>query len=485
MLGRAPTLAPGNTVGEWSGPTARAPVPSQRNWLEETQLIVAAKCASTWRSRSSPLAKRRTLVSLFVVMLIGCHDPPRQCAATDLEVCRSQCLNGNARSCQVLATSVDAPGPQRNDALAADMYERACKGGIGAACVRAVRLLDFGINVTDEHARHLDALLDKGCAAGEAASCLKLAKRLMAGNRADKNTRAGPLFDQACRSGIAEGCTGLGLLSVSQADAGLGNPTDLQAIGLIKRGCDGGDLAGCVLLGDLYLDGTAGATPDDNVARELFKKACDSDYLPGCSALGGTYTHGQKEDVHLAGRLFKNACDGGEMPACAALGGLYILGKMEHPGKADDELGVGFLQRACDKNDADGCANLGLIYSSTRLGPSDNEKAAKCYRASCNGGNAHGCTGLGTLYAEGLLGGRANDEEAASLLRKGCDGGDPHGCTGLGLMYGFGKMGDKPDAKKAVELYRKGCDGGDERGCAPLGVAYVQGLVSVVTKKRQ
>ena len=147
----------------------------------------------------------------------------RSQSMTDLE----KCQDGDFKICAELGDA------EKDYKKAAQLYEKACDGGI------------------------MDGCNSLGLAYGD-------------GKGVSKDVyKAALLFQKACDGGIMEGCTNLG----SDYQEGEGVTKDLdKALQLYQKACDGGSALGCALLGMLYYNGE-GVAINFNKAAQLYKKA--------------------------------------------------------------------------------------------------------------------------------------------------------------------------------------------------------------------
>lgn len=101
------------------------------------------------------------------------------------------------------------------------------------------------------------------------------------GNEAYKKgdyQKATQLYQKACNSGEALGCSNLGLLY----EDGQGVNQDYQkAAQLYQKACDSGDAGGCLGLGLLYKNGQ-GVRQNFSTAKQYYGKACDLGIQIGC-----------------------------------------------------------------------------------------------------------------------------------------------------------------------------------------------------------
>jgi TPR repeat protein len=201
-----------------------------------------------------------------------------------------------------------------------------------------------------------------------------------------------------------------------------------EAKPLFEKACDGGDLPGCVQLGELYESGY-GVTQDHSQARMFFQKACDGKEMLGCTRLGFLYQFGLgvDKDPSQARMLVQKACDAGEMEGCTSLGVQYEYGF----GVSQDFAHARVLyQQACDRGQMKGCTGVGILYQDGKGVTQDYGKARVLYQKACSGGAGYGCQMLGALY-EGGLGVTQDRAQARVFYQKACDGGYGIGCESL------------------------------------------------------
>ena len=84
-----------------------------------------------------------------------------------------------------------------------------------------------------------------------------------------------------------------------------------------KRGCAARDADACLILGRMYVTGTA-ASKDAAAAARTFKQSCDLGSGAGCHALGLMHEKGSgtKANASEAVRYYRIACRRGVEPAC-------------------------------------------------------------------------------------------------------------------------------------------------------------------------
>ena len=90
-----------------------------------------------------------------------------------------------------------------------------------------------------------------------------------------------------------------------------------KAAQLYQKACDSGEAFGCTSLGFLYENGQ-GVRQNYQKAAELYQKACDSGNAGGCFKLGYLYKNGQgvRQNFSTAKQYYGKACDLGLQLGC-------------------------------------------------------------------------------------------------------------------------------------------------------------------------
>ena len=90
-----------------------------------------------------------------------------------------------------------------------------------------------------------------------------------------------------------------------------------KAAQLYQKACDSGEAGGCSNLGVLYQIGK-GVKQNYQKAAQLYQKACDGGEAVGCSNLGISYQNGQgvKQNFSTAKQYYGKACDLGFQLGC-------------------------------------------------------------------------------------------------------------------------------------------------------------------------
>ena len=340
-------------------------------------------------------------------------------------------------------------------------------GSAGAALVLGARLRHAA---AEEACRAGAVRCDEACDDGDAASCGLLAALVERGEGAPRDVaRAAQLYQRACDGGDLPGCVGLG--QVHRAGRGGLARDPARAVVLFQRACDGGLARGCAQLGEAYRDGVGGLGRDLVRAAALFQSGCDGGDPRSCRDLGGMHQLGKgalARDEALAATLYRRACDGGALLGCSDLGALVAAGR---GGLARDEaLAAQLFARACDGGELLGCHDLGLLLERGADGVARDEvRAVALYRRACEGAAAKGCGALGAMFEAGRGGVPLDLSRARPLYQQACDGGDPTACRRLAALHESGAGGLDRDDARAAALYQRACDGGDLSGCNGLG----------------
>jgi TPR repeat protein len=124
------------------------------------------------------------------------------------------------------------------------------------------------------------------CQEGDTHSCNAVGVMFEFGRSEPDGTLASGFYSRACDAGYAPGCTNLAWLY----SLGRGVPRDAQqAMNLFTRAydssrlaCRRGDGSGCMLAGELLLQGRVEPT-DDGDALAFFQRACEAGESQGCA----------------------------------------------------------------------------------------------------------------------------------------------------------------------------------------------------------
>jgi TPR repeat protein len=128
-----------------------------------------------------------------------------------------------------------------------------------------------------------------------------------------------------------------------------------------KRLCDDdANTIGCYNLGIMYMNGTHGATKDEDKAIEYFRKACNGGDIDGCFTVGKYFEDGigVKKDLHKSIEFYTKGCDGEDAFSCMTLGIFYRDGK----GVQEDHLKAAeYFKKVCDSGYSEGCKQYEIL----------------------------------------------------------------------------------------------------------------------------
>jgi tetratricopeptide (TPR) repeat protein len=194
---------------------------------------------------------RNALRQLLVVVLVAVSPLSSQA--------QSQVNCGSAQTCLGLGNKYrDGDGVPKDLDRAAELYDRACKGGLTDACDN---LDNLGLHYAEgagvqEDESHAVALYEEACDGGNLWGCTHLGDSFARGKGVRKDgARAVALLQRACDGGLAAGCSNLGLLY--QYGQGVEKDED-QAIRFFQRACRRGERTGCSMLESVAGEWTGG-----------------------------------------------------------------------------------------------------------------------------------------------------------------------------------------------------------------------------------
>ncbi len=269
-------------------------------------------------------------------------------------------------------------------------------------------------------------------------------------------------------------------------------PGSAEVARLDHLACDGGDMAACARLADVYSRGR-GVARDPVLAVTFARRACSMAPPRGCAVLAAHYLDGEGValDTDHATTLADRHCTAGDMDSCAVLARLQTrrIDYTDPPGLA---TGVALARRACNGRSALGCITLAAFYARGYGVALDRARALALYQRSCDSVEHLGCRVLGEMY----LSAEARDRDEArgkGLLSAECDRGDLVACASLGwtlilgadrwlngtLTYdpssGWGDINAPltPGQTRGLRLVERACEGGERAECGRLARWYL------------
>jgi hypothetical protein len=192
----------------------------------------------------------------------------------DSSTVERQCDADDAESCFEVAQRLrDSRNPSSEPRVRMHaLYERACAGGFGDACRALAR---FSLTGTPPEMTAMRDAYRRGCLLADGESCLELARLLSepVGGPVMLTDETRPLLERACVNRAGTACLRL----AQDAESRLAPGEDVE--GYLTSGCDAGDPASCITLGErllpaepdratrLLITGCAGSNDRDRCAR--------------------------------------------------------------------------------------------------------------------------------------------------------------------------------------------------------------------------
>lgn len=357
--------------------------------------------------------------------------PAHLCEPADSRACAAQCGKGDVGSCYHLgihyASGKDLP---RDDARAADLFEKSCAAGVALACYarakQQLRDVQSGKVRPDTAGRaKVREFADKACEMGDGWACFSVAEwYLSEGPQAvlpKDATRAVAFLRRGCDLGHGPSCSALGKMLV---EGKLAAKDVAVAVGVLQRACEGGQSEDCLDLGDILRKGQ-GAPKDGVKAIAAYRRGCSLGDMRACNAAGSVYGEGDgvPKDVAKAYAFFEKGCP---------------------------EKGFG----------AEACMSLAAMYEKGTGIPKDMARAAALYEKVCGSG---GCLRAAEIWQRGD-GVTADPARAFSLYEKACtQWGEKKACDA------FGPVLERKDKERARAFYADQCARTqDKAACASL-----------------
>ncbi|MGY6552538.1 MAG: trypsin-like serine protease [Erythrobacter sp.] len=328
---------------------------------------------------------------------------------------RQACDGADAMGClwlgQLLAISTDLTDRE----MGAVFVRRACRLGLLEACDAYADELAAGVLAAPDP-QGAEVQRRAACVQGSPISCLELARSLTAQDKSGAEQDEGrALLDRLCRGGNHQACRDAAAHwdQLAMPDAAM------QAAQYLALGCDAGDMWLCYDRGLLDLgDGTnpAGRTAAlpfltracdeagihcalaEHIREEpRLASGCDSGDVAACVALGKLLVNGSVpfEFAHLkderrALALLGPACRAGTPEVCLLAGNL-ALAKGRIGAAAQPDEGEAYLSLGCLGGAGEACEALADELASGAVLAQDLERAALLYEPQCKGGRSSAC----------------------------------------------------------------------------------------------
>ncbi len=179
--------------------------------------VVASACAGTNHSDGWAMGHPATSSADAAGGVVDASAPPARCdfdagtlcADRDIQKCAQQCECNELKACEKLADAYrNGTGVPPDRVRAAELYEKACNGGLQKSCGGLADTLRYG--ATPEKPRAAE-LYEKACNVGDVWSCVQLADMKGTGDGIPHDKPgATKLYSKACDAHDPNGCASLG-----------------------------------------------------------------------------------------------------------------------------------------------------------------------------------------------------------------------------------------------------------------------------------
>ncbi len=171
-----------------------------------------------------------------------------------------------------------------------------------------------------------------------------------------------------------------------------------------------------------------------NKAKDFYEKGCDNGNLAGCLNIGFLFENHSTDSKTkiLAADIYKKLCQTGYPKACNNLANMHDKGTII---KQDKQKAKEYYEKACKngKGHLDACKSLGFVYVDGIVVKKDIKKAINLWEIACNGGNIDSCYNVAFNYYDGN-GVKKNLQKAKNLWKKACNGGVSAGCKNYKIL---------------------------------------------------
>ncbi len=307
--------------------------------------------------------------------MLGERDLPRhyELSGRAAALYAPRCEAGELSACRALGVLRQRGAGVPTDAsLANQLFELACEGGHGPACVDFLTRGHHRISV--RHKPKLASAVVTACRAGDGPACFA-AGWIGEGDLAKAGvTPPAHPFATGCRQGHAPSCNAAGILQFPPSTTGL------TALGVA---CELGYAPGCYHLG--LARETRGDIEADEQAVTAYTRACELGWPAACTRLGVMRRAGHMTPGASTARdAFDKGCRGGDPAGCFELA---LALRAEADG--DPQAGLRLLERACQAGMVESCAEA----ASRRLllGSEHTASALTALEDACEKGGHHAC----------------------------------------------------------------------------------------------
>ena len=277
---------------------------------------------------------------------------------------------------------------QQDYQSALSYLSQGCSAGFTQHCSAIGDIYNQGVGISKDTDKAI-SYYQKGCSQNNADACYKLAEL----NKDEKSTAQNSfgIYSDLCMLGDLRSCFGVGM----GYELGIGTPVDLDnamvkyeescdqdyaaacsKVGefhlqdkvrtsdidtgekLVQKGCEGGDILGCVLFADILSEGSKNVAQDIGRAMDYYEQGCDNNFGNACLYLGKSFDQGKHvgQDHVKAIEYFEKGCENANGESCRDLGERYLWGL--YGVTQDVGRGLHFLAEGCKNDDNDACKTL-------------------------------------------------------------------------------------------------------------------------------
>lgn len=236
-----------------------------------------------------------------------------------------------------------------NYELAYELYKKSCELSHQASC-EMMKTYDKNQNSTlhKEVSKEEFETIKKACEAGDAKNCKVLSALYMLGKGVKKDYKAAYEIAKIwCEKDSGYFCS---LGGVMHNDGVLGKVDYVKAHEFYVKGCNKlNDAPSCTNLGMLYLL-AQGVEFDKNLALKYISKGCEDGDNAGCISLGEIYFKDKEYEKALP--YLKPACENDNAVSCMYAG--IALMPREYTGSISEEAAY-YFDKACKMGIKEGC----------------------------------------------------------------------------------------------------------------------------------
>ncbi|MDX2010796.1 MAG: tetratricopeptide repeat protein [Myxococcaceae bacterium] len=193
------------------------------------------------------------------------------------------CRQGDTTACVDLGFNLEAKEPEK----AVAVYRDACKKNVLAACSN-LSLMLRDARGAPKNLAEAATLAKKACDGKNAPGCFHLGLVKDAANDFAGATKA---YEASCRLQVFQGCTNFAINLIKGVGVAADPQRGLELLETacaesVKKGAQYPSLRSCLVLGQLYEQGTKGVVANLDAAKRLYKVACYGGLDEACKRLG-------------------------------------------------------------------------------------------------------------------------------------------------------------------------------------------------------